>query len=149
MAESRRQAANHDEGRHLVLYDGVCGLCNRLLQFLFAHDHRAVFYFASLQSSIGQATVERWGGDPRDLSSFYVIADYRTANARALTKSRAALFVAREIGWPWKALGALGLLPTAVLDFVYDIIATHRYRIFGRSDTCLVPAPDVKKRFVE
>ena len=136
-------------GQHLVLYDGVCGLCNRLLQFLLVHDHRAVFNFASLQSPIGQAMVERFGGDPRDLNSFYVVADYRTPGITAFTKSRAAIFVARELGWPWKVLCTAGILPTVVLDSIYDLVARNGYRMFGRSETCLVPAPDVKERFVE
>jgi predicted DCC family thiol-disulfide oxidoreductase YuxK len=136
-------------GAHLVLYDGACGLCNRLLQFLLAHDHRAVFSFASLQSSIGQTMVERFGGDPHDLNSFYLFANYKTPRIKPFMKSRAAIFVAGELGWPWKALRAAGFLPTAALDVIYDVVARNRYRVFGRSETCLVPAPQVRNRFVE
>jgi len=140
---------DNTSGVHLVLYDGVCGLCNRLLQFLLAHDHRAVFSFASLQSSIGQAMVERFGGDPHDLNSFYLFANYKTPRIKPLIKSRAAIFVAGELGWPWKVLRAAGFLPTVALDLIYDLIARNRYRVFGRSETCLVPAPQVRDRFVE
>lgn len=136
-------------GAHLVLYDGVCGLCNRLLQFLLIHDQRAVFSFASLQSPIGQMMVERFGGDPADLHSFYVVTNYRTPGIEAFRKSRAAIFVARELGWPWKSLSAADLLPTAVLDSIYDLVARNRYRIFGRSEKCLVPAPQFRSRFVD
>ena len=69
---------------HLVLYDGVCGLCSRLLQFVLRHDHRAVFDFASLQSATGNAMVARWGRNPQELTSFYVVADFRTPGARLL-----------------------------------------------------------------
>src|SRR5439155_8214298 len=86
-------AAQEAEGTHLVLYDGVCGLCSRLLQFLLAHDHRSVFKFASLQSATGRALVERCGGNPDDLTSFYVFANYRTSDARVFTRGAAALFV--------------------------------------------------------
>lgn len=121
-------------GAHLVLYDGVCGLCNRLLQFLLAHDHRAVFSFASLQSSIGHAMVERFGGDPHDLNSFYLFANYKTPRIKPFMKSRAAIFVAGELGWPWKARCAAGFLPTVALDLIDDLVATNRYRAFCRPD---------------
>src|SRR5688500_7163452 len=93
-------------GAHLVLYDGVCGLCNWLLQFVFKHDRRAVFSFASLQSSTGKATVARWGGNPNELISLYVVADFRTAHAKVFTRSDAALFVAGTLPWPWKVMRA-------------------------------------------
>jgi len=136
-------------GAHLVLYDGVCGLCNRLLQFLLVHDHRAVFAFAALQSSIGETMVERFDGNPHDVNSFYVFANYKTAGTVAFTRSRAALFVAHELGWPWRVLCAAGVLPTLALDLIYDFIARNRYRVFGRSETCLVPAAHMRNRFVE
>jgi predicted DCC family thiol-disulfide oxidoreductase YuxK len=149
MVGSETQVPGDAGGAHLVLYDGVCGLCNPLLQFLLAHDRRAVFSFASLQSAIGQAMVERFGGNPHDLNSFYVLANYRTPRIKPFMKSRAAIFVARELGWPWKALCAAGLLPTMALDSIYDLVARNRYRVFGRSETCLVPAPHVRNRFVD
>src|ERR1700693_4706661 len=98
MVDSPTQASSSGQGVHLVLYDGVCGLCNRLLQFLLAVDDRAVFDFASLQSPTGRALVERAGGHPDDLNSFYVSANYRTPGAHVITKSQAALFVAGELG---------------------------------------------------
>jgi predicted DCC family thiol-disulfide oxidoreductase YuxK len=94
------QSVLKPRGVHLVLYDGVCGLCNRLLQFLLRYDRRAVFVFASLQSPVGQTLVERSGGNPRDLKSFYVLANHRTQDARLFTRSDAALFIASELGWP-------------------------------------------------
>jgi predicted DCC family thiol-disulfide oxidoreductase YuxK len=134
---------------HLVLYDGVCGLCNRLLQFLLKHDHRSVFRFASLQSATGKATVARWGGDPEALSSFYVVADFRMPHARVLTKSEAAVFVAGELGWPWKVGRAGGVLPLAFRDRLYDVIARNRYRVFGRYEQCPIPSEESRSRFVE
>jgi predicted DCC family thiol-disulfide oxidoreductase YuxK len=143
------QDAQEAQGAHLVLYDGVCGLCSRLLQFLLKHDHRAVFNFASLQSATGKAIVERCGGDPHELTSFYVLANYRTPASRFFTKSRAALFVAGELGWPWKVARVAGILPTALLDRVYDLVARTRYRVFGRYEQCLVPRPEYRRRFVD
>ena len=149
MVDSIVQASSEGQGVHLVLYDGVCGLCNRLLQFLLAVDHRAVFDFASLQSATGRAIVERAGGHPDDLNSFYVSANYRTPRSRVITKSEAALFVARELGWPWKLMGLMRALPSGWLDRVYDLVARDRYRIFGRREQCLAPRPEFRNRFVE
>ena len=136
-------------GTHLVLYDGVCGLCKRLLQFLLAHDRRAIFAFASLQSAIGRSTVERFGGNPDELSSFLVVSNFRTDRARMVGRGRAALFVAGELGWPWKAAVLFRVVPTAILNRVYDVVARNRYRWFGRLDRCLMPRPEYRRRFID
>jgi predicted DCC family thiol-disulfide oxidoreductase YuxK len=149
MPASPAQVPRVPEGAHLVLYDGVCGLCNRLLQFLLKHDRRAVFTFASLQSEVGGAMVERFGGNPNDLTSFCVVADYRTSRTQMFVRSRAALFVAGTLGWPWKASVMFGVLPAALLDRAYDVVARHRYRVFGRSERCLLPRPEVRHRFID
>ena len=137
------------EGAHLVLYDGVCGLCNSVLHFLLEHDRRGVFSFASLQSVVGAGMVERFGGNPNELTSFCVVADYRTNRARMFTRSRAALFVAGELGWPWKAASMFRVVPAAILDRAYDVVARNRYRVFGRYDQCQIPRPEVRSRFID
>ena len=136
-------------GPHLVLYDGVCGLCNRLVQFLLEHDREGEFALASLQSGVGRSMVERFGGDPDELTSFYVITNYRDPHARLLSRSRAALFVAGEIGWPWRAAGVFRVLPTPILNVAYDLVARYRYRVFGRFDQCPVPRPEDRRRFLD
>lgn len=149
MTHAATQPASAAEGAHLVLYDGVCGLCSRLLQFLLTHDRRGVFAFASLQSATGRAVVERLGVDPTELTSFYVLAHYRTRDRRIFAKGEAALFVAGQLGWPWKAAVAAHVLPGAVLDRAYDVIALNRYRVFGRFVQCPAPSPEFRGRFVE
>ena len=149
MAVSRAHDSSAPRGAHLVLYDGVCGLCNRLLQFLLRHDRRGVFTFAALQSTTGKAMVARWGGNPDDLASFYVVADFRTENARAITKSDAALFIAREIGWPWNLARAAAVLPKPLRNRLYDVVARSRYRVFGRYEQCLIPSEESRGRFIE
>jgi predicted DCC family thiol-disulfide oxidoreductase YuxK len=146
MSRAEPQAA----GVHLVLYDGVCGLCSRLLQFLLVYDRARVFSFASLQSVTGQAFVRRFGGNPDDLTSFYVVANYRAPeDARAFVKARAALFVAGKLGWPWKAASLFGVLPATLLDRIYELVGRNRYRVFGRYDQCLTPRPEYRDRFVD
>jgi len=112
MAGSPAQARPVTDGSHLVLYDGVCGLCDRLVQFLLEHDRRAVFTFASLQSTVGRSIVERFGGNPNDLTSFHVLANYRENHAEIFSRSTAALFIAGQLGWPWKGAVLLRILPT-------------------------------------
>ena len=149
MPASPVQPTSAGQGAHLVLYDGVCGLCSRLLQFLLEHDRRAVFTFASLQSPVGRSIVERFGGNPDELSSFHVVANYRGNQAQMFSRSRAALFVAGELGFPWKMAVMMRILPAAMLDRAYDVIARNRYRVFGRYDRCLTPRPEFRDRFVE
>jgi predicted DCC family thiol-disulfide oxidoreductase YuxK len=149
MLQSGAQSLSNPEGLHLVLYDGVCGLCSRLLQFLLRHDHRRVFSFASLQSHVGQSIVERSGGNPGELSSFYAVADYQTAASRVFTRSDTALFVAGALGWPWKAAQLLRFVPRGIRDRAYDIVAQSRYRLFGRFDRCFIPSAEFRNRFID
>jgi predicted DCC family thiol-disulfide oxidoreductase YuxK len=149
MVQSGAQPSSDPQGLHLVLYDGVCGLCSRLLQFLLLHDHRHVFSFASLQSRVGQSFIERSGENPGELTSFYVVADYRTGASRVFTKSNAALFVAAELGWPWRAARLMRVVPLGIRDCVYDVVARSRYRLFGRYDRCLVPPAEFRRRFID
>jgi predicted DCC family thiol-disulfide oxidoreductase YuxK len=149
MTGAPAQSPNRIEGAHLVLYDGVCGLCSRVVQFLLKHDRRAIFAFASLQSPTGRTLIERFGGDPDELTTFVVLPHYRAGTAGLLRRSGAALFVARELGWPWKAALALRILPAPVLDFLYDIVARTRYRVFGRLEQCLIPSPEFRRRFID
>jgi predicted DCC family thiol-disulfide oxidoreductase YuxK len=149
MVEEHRQGPSSADGAHLVLYDGVCGLCNRLVQFLLAHDRHAVFSFASLQGQTGTSVVSRFGGNPEDLTTFYVCANFRTANARVLAKSDAALFVAGELDWPWKALTTARIVPRILRNGLYDVVARTRYRVFGRYEQCLAPRPEFRSRFVD
>ena len=148
MTGSTTQPASVGEGAHLVLYDGACGLCSRLVQFLLKHDRRAVFTFASLQSAVGRTVTERFGQDPAELTSFHVLANYRGNSPRMFSRSSAALFVAGELGWPWKMAGLMSVLPTSILDQVYDVVARNRYRWFGRREACLVPTPALRARFL-
>jgi predicted DCC family thiol-disulfide oxidoreductase YuxK len=137
------------DGSHLVLYDGVCALCNGLVQFVLEHDRRGLFRFASLQSPRGRAVVSGAGGNPDELNSLYLVKDFRTPRSRLLARSRAALFVVGELGWPWRILRVVGVLPTFILDRAYNAIARSRYRIFGRYDQCLAPRPEFRDRFVD
>ena len=147
MDKSRLQAQSSVEGSHLLLYDGLCGLCSRLVQFVLTRDHQGLFHFASLQSPTGRAAAGDSGGE--DLATFYVIANYRTPQATQFAKAGAALFLAHSLGWPWKSAGLFGVLPIAVLDRIYDLLARNRYGVFGRHEHCLMPPPLYRNRFID
>jgi predicted DCC family thiol-disulfide oxidoreductase YuxK len=149
MVHSAAQSPPDSTGVHLVLYDGICGLCDRLVQFILHQDRHGVFRFAALQSNTGRAIVERNGGNPDQLTSFYVIANYDTASPRVLRRSDAALFVAGALGWPWRAAGLMRWVPAAIRDRAYDALGRRRYLVFGRYDRCLLPRPEFRNRFID
>jgi predicted DCC family thiol-disulfide oxidoreductase YuxK len=140
----------HGDGSHLILYDGVCGLCNRLNRFVLAHDARGTFDFASQQSEVGRAYLERRGEDDRALTTLFVIANYRTPDSATHRRADAVLFVLGELGGFWRgAARAAAALPGAALDSLYTVTARHRYRLFGRLDQCPLPAPGTRHRFID
>jgi len=135
-------------GKHLILYDGVCGLCNRLNAFVLSRDPQGKFHFAPLQSEMSRTILCRYEQDPAELNTFYIVSDYRSDLPVLLSKAQAALFVAKEIGGVWRLATIFGLLPVSLLNVLYDLIARYRYRIFGRYDTCPIPRDEHKSRFV-
>lgn len=148
----RKVGYDRDEanvGDHLILYDGVCGLCNRMNQFVLARDREAVFDFASLQSATGKSWLRQAGRSAEALDTFYVVERYRSQSPVLRGRSDGALFVAGalkgSVGW----LRAFGLLPRSWRDALYDVVAGNRYRFFGRSDVCMMPSPSHRSRFID
>jgi predicted DCC family thiol-disulfide oxidoreductase YuxK len=149
MTVASARASSPAGGQSLVLYDGVCGLCNRANQFILARDPRGVFDFASLQSQVGRATLVRFHRNPDDMNTFFVVVDYRGGAPVLLAKARAALFVMKALGAPWRWLAVVGVLPDAILDRGYDLLARNRYRLFGRYESCVMPTAEYKRRFID
>ena len=149
MAVQRPQEPGEGRGRHVILYDGVCGLCNRINAFVLPRDADGASAFAALQSDVARELLRRFGKTPDDLSTFYVVANHESASAELLSKSRAALFVLKTLGGVWASLAILRVLPAALLDAAYDAIARNRYRLFGRYESCLVPTPEYRSRFLD
>lgn len=137
------------EGGAIILYDGVCGLCNRLNRFVLARDFRAQFRFAALQSRFAREALARYGRNPEDLDTFYLLEDYGLPSERLRSKSDAALRVLDRIGGVWKVSRVIAWLPTSLRDLGYDLIARTRYRIFGKTDRCRVPSARDRARFIE
>ena len=133
----------------IILYDGVCGLCNRLVQFVLKRDKRNYFRFASLQSVLASATLQRHGRDPNDLDTVYVVVDYAQPAERLLARSDAILFLLRQLGGVWK-LARLGrIVPRPLRDVFYKLVARNRYRVFGKFESCMLPDPKHQKKFLD
>lgn len=137
------------ETNPVVLYDGVCGLCNRLVQFILKRDVHDRFRFASLQSEFAATLLKRHGADSRDLDTLYVVIDHGQPSERVLMRSDAILHVVRTLGGIWKLAGAGRLLPKALRDGMYRIVARNRYRVFGKHESCMLPAPQHRQKFLD
>ena len=136
-------------GTALILYDGVCGLCNRGVRFVLKRDRKGVFRFVALQSAASKKILARHGIEPDTLDTFYVVPDFGMAGERTLSRSAAALYIAARLGGVWKAAAVFRILPSWLRDLAYDVIARHRYGVFGRYDTCPLPEVRYQGRFID
>jgi len=133
----------------IVLYDGVCGLCNRLNQFLLKRDPHDRFRFASLQSEFARALLARHGADSRDLNTFYVVIDHGEPSERVLDRSDGIIYMLTQLGGLWSLAGAAKILPKALRDGMYRIVARNRYRVFGKHESCMMPDPLHRHKFLD
>ena len=139
-----------DQSPHpIVLYDGVCGLCNRLNQFLLKRDRHDRLRFASLQSNLAESLTLRHGADPKDLDTVYVVVDHGLPGEQLLSRSDAIIYVLTQLGGIWKALAVTKVLPKALRNIAYNIVAKNRYRVFGKHDSCMLPDPKHEQKFLE
>jgi predicted DCC family thiol-disulfide oxidoreductase YuxK len=128
----------------VLLFDGVCNLCNSSVQFIIDKDPDSKFHFASLQSDIGQALLDQFDANSGSLDSVVLIK-----NDKVYTRSSAALQTLKTLGGGWALFYAFIIIPKPVRDFVYDWIARNRYKWFGKKDACWLPTPDLKARFLD
>jgi len=136
-------------GASVVLYDGVCAMCNGVVRFVFRRDHARRFFFAALQDPFARDAFSRHGQNADDLDTFAVVLDHALPTERVLVQSIALLHILEEMGGVWKMLAALlGVFPTRALDRGYAVIVRNRYRIFGRYETCPLPSPEERARFI-
>ena len=134
-------------GAPVLLYDGVCGFCNKSVQLILDHDRRGEMRFAALQSDYGQAVIERHA-ELRGVDSV-VFVESHAGGERVHVRSDAALKVASYLGGFWKLFLAAKVLPRGVRDYFYDLFARNRYKFFGKYDTCMLPPPEVRSRFLD
>lgn len=133
----------------IVFYDGVCGLCNRLVQFLLKRDRHDRFRFAPLQSEFAASLLKRHGLDSRDLDTVYLVLDNKQSSERVLARSDAVLYLLRQLGGVWGIAGLGRVLPKWVRDGIYKIIAGNRYRVFGKYESCLLPQEKHRHKFLD
>lgn len=136
-------------GHHLILYDGVCGLCNRFTRFVLDRDEKGQFHFAPLQGKTAPSILSGYGQDPALLDTVYVVANHGQSGERLLTRSDAIRFVLATLGGFFSLAWLLGLVPRRLLDAGYRWLARRRYRWFGRTDECVVPSKEVRARFLD
>ena len=133
----------------ILLYDGVCGLCNRLTQFLLKRDARDRLLFASLQSDFAAAILKRHGKDAHDLDTVYVVRDYEQPAEVLLARSDAILYLLQQIGGVWSLTAVGKILPRWLRDRLYNLVARNRYKVFGKHETCMLPEPKHRRKFLD
>jgi predicted DCC family thiol-disulfide oxidoreductase YuxK len=143
--ESEKKSVNKiPENTPIILFDGVCNLCESIVLFTIKRDQEGIFRYTSLQSEVGQILLRQFGLPTSDYHSFILVE-----GGRYYSKSTAVLRVVKKLKGLWPILYVFISVPKPIRDFIYDIVAKSRYRWFGKKDECLIPTPDIKSRFLE
>nr|WP_163537055.1 thiol-disulfide oxidoreductase DCC family protein [Gracilibacillus sp. YIM 98692] len=129
--------------KKIILFDGVCNLCNQSVQFIMKRDPHHQFQFASLQSEKGQELITQYQ-IPSDIDSILLLEDNEY-----FTKSTAALKIAKILNSPLRYFYFCIIFPRIIRDWLYDLIANNRYKLFGKNTTCMIPKPGDKDRFLD
>ena len=133
------------EHTQLILFDGVCNLCNNSVQFVIKHDPKNTFVFATLQGKIGQEIKERFHLEPSKLDSILLY----TQDGKLYAKSTAALKIAKDLRFPVNLWRIFLIIPVGIRNRVYNWVAKNRYRWFGKRDACMVPTPELQSKFLD
>ncbi len=129
--------------KKIILFDGVCNLCNSAITFIIKRDKKDAFRFASLQSDLGSELLKKFHIDPVNTDSIVLISD-----RKAYIKSSAALHIAHDLNGAYSLLTGFLILPKFLRNGVYDFIARNRYRWFGKKESCMIPDPELKSKFL-
>jgi predicted DCC family thiol-disulfide oxidoreductase YuxK len=130
-------------GNPVLLFDGVCNLCNGFVQFIIKRDTKGIFRFTSLQSDIGQQLMKDHGFPTDELNTVILIK-----NGQVYTHSDAPLQIARHLSFPWPLFSIFAIVPKMIRDRIYDWVARNRYKWYGKKDSCMIPTPELKSRFL-
>ncbi len=141
MSQTARSAG--EPGGPIILFDAECVLCSTNAQFVLKHDKVGYFRLASMQGDVGAAIYRRHGLDPQDPSSMLVVEGDRVRQ-----DSDAVLSIYEGLGFPWRLLGALRIVPMFLRDPVYRWVARNRYRLFGKRETCWIAPPEYRNRLL-
>jgi predicted DCC family thiol-disulfide oxidoreductase YuxK len=127
----------------IILFDGVCNYCNTMVNFVIKEDKQKTIKFSPLQSTTGQVLLNKYHV-PKNIDSFVFIE-----NGKAHLQSTAALKVIKHLAWYWQWLQALWLIPKFLRDRVYNFVAKRRYKWFGKKESCMIPTPEIRSRFLD
>jgi predicted DCC family thiol-disulfide oxidoreductase YuxK len=133
------------ENKKIILFDGVCNLCNQSVLWIIKKDKKDIFRFVSLQSQVGQEILNYLNIDPTKTDSIILYEP----NSAYYYKAEAAFKIAKELSGLASLLSILQFLPTFITNFGYDYIAKNRYQWFGKKDECMIPTPELKAKFIE
>ncbi len=128
----------------VILFDGVCNLCDSFVQFIIKRDKKGIFKFASLQSDVGQELLSESEINPNELST--VVMVYKN---NYYTHSRVPLEVVKRFGGLWPLLYGFVIVPSSLRNAIYNWVARNRYKWFGKKDACMMPTPDIRQRFLD
>lgn len=129
---------------NLILFDGVCNLCNGFVQFIIKRDSKGVFKFSALQSTASKALLSKAGKSTEEFDSVVYIK-----GGELLEKSTAALYIAKDLGGFWSLFYIFVFIPRPIRDWVYNGVARSRYSVFGKRQECMIPTPDLESRFLD
>ena len=133
------------KNKKIILFDGVCNLCDSLLQFVIRHDKKDVFRFVALQSPLGQEIVNHIGIQNENIDSVILYVP----GVAYYYKSSAALEIARELGGFFHLGTIFKIIPTVLRNHIYDYVAKNRYSWYGKKASCMIPTPELKSKFLE
>jgi predicted DCC family thiol-disulfide oxidoreductase YuxK len=129
--------------RRIILFDGVCNFCDSSVQFIIKRDPNGNYQFASLQGETGRLLLKEFDLEENLDSIVYIEGD------RFYKKSAAALRICKNLEGVWRLFVIFKIIPTPIRDFFYDIVAKNRYKWFGKKDSCMIPSPEIRNRFLE
>lgn len=130
--------------KKLILFDGICNLCNASIQYVIKHDKKNVFMFTALQSEAGQQIIKKYNIDTNKVDSVLLYTPKNGIDS----KSTAALKIANDLGFPQSIMTVFFIIPPFIRNWVYDYIAKHRYKWHGKKESCMIPSPELKSRFL-
>ncbi|WP_235855805.1 thiol-disulfide oxidoreductase DCC family protein [Flagellimonas aequoris] len=133
-----------EENKKIILFDGVCNLCNGSVQFVIKRDKKDVFRYAAIQSEVGEQLITERHIDTNQVDSIILIEP----GVAYFTKSDAALEIAGELGGLWKLTSIFKWIPKSIRDVIYDFVARNRYKWFGKQESCMIPTPELKAKFL-
>jgi len=133
-----------ENSNKIVLFDGVCNLCNRSVQFIIKHDKKKQFLFASLQGKFGQEVLKKHNFSTESLNTLILME-----GEKIFTRSTGVLRMMKHLGGAWSLLYGFIIVPTFIRDIVYNWVSKNRYKWFGKKDECMIPSPELKERFLD